>query len=277
MPLDLEACLYLDFEARSEVDITEVGARAYAEHPTTELLCCAWVVGLQDPVQLWLPEDGEMPFDWIIHNYRWVAHNKDTERFLLQHKLGLLVPSERWIDCASVTSAAGMPRNLHDVGASLKLEVQKQAKTALLALARPRKLSKKNSEKWWSREERPETYQQLYDYCKADTDVMRKALAALPPYHWVMPEKEERLAVLTDKMNDHGVEVDLVGVAKAAQVVEDHGVELRAEFAAHYPGVNPRHAPSVSAALGMDNSRKETVRDELKSATRASARRRSQS
>jgi hypothetical protein len=58
-------------------------------------------------------------------------------------------------------------------------------------------------------EERPETYHQLYDYCKGDVDVMRKALAALPPYHWVMPAKEERLAVLTDKMNDLGVEVDL--------------------------------------------------------------------
>jgi DNA polymerase len=263
MPLDLEACLYLDFEARSEVDITEVGARAYAEHPSTELLCCGWVTGLQYPVRLWVPGE-EFPHDAETHAYYWVAHNKDTERFLLLYKLGIVIPSSRWIDCATVTSAAGMPRNLHDVGASLKLEVQKQSKTPLLALSKPRKLSKKNSEKWWSRAERPDLYQQLYDYCRGDTDVMRKALAALPPYHWVMPAKEERLAVLTDKMNDLGVEVDLIGVDRASEVVEAHGARLRARFAELYPGVNPKHPLSVSKALGIDNARKETVRDELK-------------
>jgi DNA polymerase bacteriophage-type len=264
--LDLDRCLYLDFEARSEVDIGEVGAHAYAEHPTTELLCCAWVLGLSAPVELWLPWE-PLPAEWRHHNirnYTWVAHNKDTERCLLRHKLGMVIPSERWVDCATVTSAAGMPRNLRDVAESLRLEVQKGSRTALLALAKPRKLSKKNAAKWWTCEEKPETYQQLYDYCRTDTDVMRKALAALPPYHWVMPAREERLAVLTDKMNDLGVEVDLAGVDKAHEAVEAHGAQLRARFAELYPGVNPRHAPSVSAALGMPNARKEVVRDELK-------------
>lgn len=268
MPLDLERCLYLDFEARSEVNIAEVGAHAYAEHPTTELLCCGWVVGLAAPIAMWLPGD-PLPLDFEFHDYFWVAQNKDTERELLKHKLGIVIPSERWIDTATVTSAAGMPRNLHDVAVALRLEVQKALRDPMLALAKPRKLSKKNTEKWWSKEQRPETYQQMYDYCRDDVDVMRKALVALPPYHWVMPAKEERLAVLTDKMNDLGVEVDLPGVALAQAVVEEHGAKLRAEFAGYYPGVNPRHAPSVSAALGMANSRKETVRDELKSASGA--------
>jgi DNA polymerase len=265
LTLDLDTCLYLDFEARSEVDITEVGAHAYAEHPSTELLCCGWVVGLTDPVKLWLPEDPE-PAEWgmqALLGGRWVAHNKDTERCLLWRKLSLVIPSERWIDCATVTSAAGMPRNLHDVGEALHLVEQKLAKTALLALAKPRKLTKKNAKKWWSREERPELYEQLYTYCLRDTDVMRKSLASLPPYHWVMPAKEERLAVLTDKMNDLGVEVDLPGVTKAAAVVAEHGARLRAEFATLVPGVNPRYAPGVAKAMGMANSRKETVRDEL--------------
>jgi DNA polymerase len=243
LTLDLDTCLYLDFEARSEVDITEVGAHAYAEHPSTELLCCGWVVGLTDPVKLWLPEDPE-PAEWgmqALLGGRWVAHNKDTERCLLWRKLSLVIPSERWIDCATVTSAAGMPRNLHDVGEALHLVEQKLAKTALLALAKPRKLTKKNAKKWWSREERPELYEQLYTYCLRDTDVMRKALAALPPYHWVMPAKEERLAVLTDKMNDLGVEVDLPGVTKAAAVVAEHGA--RAARGVRHPG--PRRQPAL--------------------------------
>lgn len=256
----------MDFEARSEVDITKVGAHAYAEHPSTELLCCAWATGLTMPVELWLPDEPP-PLEWELHDYYWVAHNKDTERLLLKHKLGMVVPPERWIDTATVTSAAGMPRNLHDVAEALHLEVRKGSRTALLALSKPRKLTKTNQNKWWTFSEKPDTYAELFAYCRGDVDVMRKALAALPPYHWVMPPKEEKLAVLTDKMNDLGVEVDLAGVAKAQEVVATHGAELRQEFATYYPGVNPRHAPSASAALGMDNSRKETVRDELKSAT----------
>lgn len=264
--LDLNRCLFLDFEARSELDITKVGAHAYAEHPSTELLCCGWVVGLSAEIELWLPSE-PVPIEWWLHDYYWVAHNKDTERLLLRHKLATSVKPELWIDTATVTSAAGMPRNLHDVADALHLEVRKGARTALLALAKPRKLTKTNSEKWWTVGEKPVTYGELYDYCRGDVDVMREALAALPPYHLVMPPKEEKLAVLTDKMNDLGVEVDLAGVAKAQEVVAAHGATLRAEFATYYPGVNPRHAPSASAALGMDNSRKETVRDELEYAT----------
>jgi DNA polymerase len=261
--LDLARCLYLDFEAKSEVSIDDVGARAYAEHPTTELLCCGWAIGLDSPVELWLPGE-PLPLEWMLHDYRWVAHNKDTERFLLEFKLATVILSELWVDSATVASAAGMPRNLHDVGLSLQLKVQKQERTALLALAKPRKLSKKNAEKWWTQEQKPDLYAQLYEYCRTDVDVMRKSMAALPKYQWVMPPKEERLAVLTDRMNDRGVEVDLIGVAKAHAVVEKHGAQLRARFAELYPGVNPRHAPSVSKALGLENSRKETVRDALK-------------
>lgn len=272
MALDLNRCFFLDFEARSEADITEVGARAYAEHPTTEALCCAWTVGLEDAVELWIPGyqfppwvDPEDPA-WI--NYTMVAQNKDTERFMLQYKMGIKIPPEQWVDLATWASAAGMPRNLHDIGDALHLDVRKQAKTTMLALAKPRKLTKKNREKWWTTEEKPELYQQLYDYCKGDVDVMRRACAALPPYEEVLPAKEQRLAVLNDRMNDRGVDVDLKAVDLADAAVERHGAELRTRFAELYPGVNPRHPPSVSKALGMENSRKETVRDMLKWSSR---------
>lgn len=259
MPLDLAKTFFLDFEARSEVDISKVGARAYAEHPSTELLCCAFACG-NEPVELWLPgEPFPVPHDCSI----WAAQNKDTERFLLQYKLGVIIPPRSWVDLATVASAAGLPRNLHDIAEALHLPVKKQAKTALLALAKPRKLSKKNSEKWWSKKERPELYQQLYDYCRTDVEVLRASLRAIP-YELVMPPKEERLAVLTDAMNDRGVKVDLEAVALASAVVETHGRELRERFQQLYPDVNPRHPPSVAKAFGLANARKETVRDELK-------------
>lgn len=264
--LDLDRCLFIDFEARSEADIRAVGAQAYAEHPTTELMCCAWVVGLSDEVHLWRPGE-PIPLDWEFHPGPWAAQNKDTERHLLRCKLNLVVPPARWVDLATVASAAGMPRNLHDIAEALHLPVKKQARTALLALAKPRKITKKNAQKWWTREERPELYAELEEYCRGDVEVLRRALAALPPYHWVMPPKEERLALITDKMNDLGVEVDLPGVRRAQVVVWRHDVELRAEFAALVPGVNPRYPAGVAKALGIENAKKDTVRDALKDAT----------
>lgn len=262
--LDLARCLFLDFEARSELDITKCGARAYAEHPSTEPLCCAWVVGLTNEIQLWLPGE-PIPTEWDGNQLApWVAQNKDTERHMLDCKFGLTVLPEAWIDLATWASAAGMPRNLHDIGISLHLSVQKESKGAMLALAKPRKITRKNTSKWWTWEERPELYEQLYAYCKADVDVMRVACSKLPPYDLVLPPQEQALAVLNDRMNDRGVPLDLASVDLALAVVEKHGAELREEFATYYPGVNPRHPPSVSAALGMDNARKETVRDELK-------------
>jgi DNA polymerase len=250
----------LDFEARSEVSIVDVGAHAYAEHPSTEILCCAWVIGTKDEIQLW--KMGEpVPEDWwnVLGKCRWVAHNKDTERMLLGRKLNMW-PVD-WIDSATVASAAGMPRSLEDVGAALGLEVLKQSSKAFKKLWSPR--PERTGGGFWEYDEAPELFEQMYDYCCRDVDVMRKAMVALPPYHWVMTPTEERLAVLTDKMNDRGVSVDLASVELASEVVAAHGAALREEFAQLVPGVNPRYGPGVAKALGLENTKKETVRDEL--------------
>lgn len=265
MGLDLGQCLFLDFEARSEIGIDDVGAQAYAEHPTTEPLCCAWAVGLGE-IHLWRAGDG-LPVEWFLHAGRWVAYNKDTERHLLREKFLLDIKIERWVDVAVWSSAAGMPRNLHDAAAALHLQAQKLDRAAMLALAKPRKLSRKNAEKWWTREQRPELYEQMEAYCIRDVEVMREMTQRLPPYHWVLNAREERLSLLTDRMNDRGIPVDLAGVVKAQALVEAHDAELRARFTELVPGVNPRNnnaESGVAKHLGLSNARKDTVRDALK-------------
>jgi hypothetical protein len=46
--------LYLDFETNSVADLELVGARAYAEHPTTRVTCLGYAVN-GGPVSLWWP------------------------------------------------------------------------------------------------------------------------------------------------------------------------------------------------------------------------------
>jgi DNA polymerase len=256
--------LYLDFEARSEADITKVGAWAYAEHPSTELLCCGWVLGEEEEVHLWLPGD-PVPEEWLIHmdiGGLWVAHNKDTELCLLRRFFNLSPP--RWLDTASFASAAGLPRNLHDLGLALHLDIKKLSRAALHALCKPRKLTKKNSEKWWRYEDKPDVYEELYVYCKRDVDLMRHVRRKMPKTAWVMPPREERLSDLTDTMNTRGIEVDLPGVEIARVVVAEHVERLAVEFQELVPGVNPRSPTKVAEALGLWNARKETVREALK-------------
>ena len=45
----------LDFETYSECDIRSSGAFAYADHPSTEVLCLAWAVDDKPPT-LWTPD-----------------------------------------------------------------------------------------------------------------------------------------------------------------------------------------------------------------------------
>ena len=49
--LDMTPTLYLDAETWSNLDLKLVGARAYAEHPSTRVLCWSWAIG-DGPVQL---------------------------------------------------------------------------------------------------------------------------------------------------------------------------------------------------------------------------------
>ena len=50
--------LHMDFETRSEADLTKVGVDVYARHPSTEVLMCGYAFD-DEPVKLWVPVEGE--------------------------------------------------------------------------------------------------------------------------------------------------------------------------------------------------------------------------
>lgn len=261
MPLDLASLLYIDFEARSELDIRKVGAHVYATHPSTEPLCAAWCVG-DGPMQLW--KMGEpVPPQWqeLAYTMTWVAHNKDTERLILYHKFGITVPD--WIDTATLASQAGLPRASDEVCQALGLPPTGDT-SAMLQLARPRKASQDNQDRFWTPETRPDLFTKLYAYCQDDTESARRILKALPPWHWLVSNKERILELLTDKMNSRGLVVDLDGVFAAKAEVRLHTERLKTEFQTVMPGVNPKSATKRAEALGMYSTDKEAVRDELR-------------
>jgi DNA polymerase len=265
MTLDWDRLLYLDFEARSEVSIFKVGTHAYAQHLSTQPLCCAWVLGT-GPINLWKMGD-PVPTEWFRPDYFFVAHNKDTERLILQHKFNIHHNSDRWLDTATIASQAGLPRALDEICQALGLPPTGDP-GPMQQLARPRKPSLDNPDKFWEPHTRPDLFEKLYTYCQIDTERTRQILYALPPYQWLVSDKERKLELLTDKMNTRGVPVDLPGVAKARALVQEHSEKLKQEFMTIKPGVNPKSAVKRAQALGMTSTDKEAIRDELKAIRR---------
>src|SRR5258708_5035041 len=111
--------LVRDYETRSRLDLTEVGAFRYASHASTSVLCCAYAVD-DDPVQLWLPGQPVPPeFIEAATNSEWTveAFNDQFETAVetlnLAPRLGWpVVPLERHRCLQAQALAHSLPATL---------------------------------------------------------------------------------------------------------------------------------------------------------------------
>ena len=144
--------LYLDFETHSALDLELVGARTYAEHPSTQVLMLAWAVG-DDPVQLWTPSDADMPealFAAAVRpEVRFVAHNYQFDH-AIWHTIMVArfgwpeVPLSRW-DCTSFRARlARLPAGLDEAAKASGLLQRKDpvGKKLIRLIARSRTLTR---------------------------------------------------------------------------------------------------------------------------------------
>jgi DNA polymerase len=108
----------LDFETYSECDIRAAGAWAYADHPSTEVLCMAWAVN-DEPPELWTPD---MPapielFRLIEQGAEVWAWNSFFELAIWQRVLMWpTIPIAQWNDTAALAAAQAYPRALGNCG-----------------------------------------------------------------------------------------------------------------------------------------------------------------
>ena len=61
MPVVPTRVASIDFETRSEADLTAIGSANYAARPSTEVLCMAWALG-DEPTALWTPMQGRWSY-----------------------------------------------------------------------------------------------------------------------------------------------------------------------------------------------------------------------
>jgi DNA polymerase len=210
---------YWDIESRSAAVLGSgkqgVGARAYAEHPTTEVLCVSYARG-NGPIETWVPGQPipeEATAAAVDPRCPWAAHNAAFERAILEH---ILIPRHGWpmvpVDRHACTMALALahayPGSLENAAEVLSLVNQKDVarEKIVRVMWKPRKPRRGEdpSKIYW--EDSPELRAELYIYNKQDVAVERELHQH--PKLTRLPASEQDAWVLDAGINDYGVYID---------------------------------------------------------------------
>jgi DNA polymerase bacteriophage-type len=245
-PLDLSpACeessskasapFHWDIESRSAAVLGSgkhaVGTRAYAEHPTTEVLCVSYARG-NGPVETWVPGQ-PIPEEVLTaatdENCSWIAHNAAFERAMLEHILiprygWPIVPVDRHVCTMSLALAHSYPGSLEAVAKILKLKNQKDAarEKVVRVMWKPRKPRQNEdpTKLYWV--DTPELRAELAVYNRQDVAVERELRQRLT----ALPASEQDTWVLDAEINDHGVFIDAPLATAASTLAAQAHCEL---------------------------------------------------
>lgn len=214
----------VDIETYSSVDITKAGAYAYAESPDFEILLIAYK--LDDGSVKVIDQTGATETDGDFEEF-WnhlasvdvikTAYNANFERTCLTSYFKREMPPEEWRCTAVHAATLGLPGNLAGVGAALGLPEDKQkdkiGKSLISYFCKPCRPTKANGGRTRNLPEHdPEKWAQFIEYNRQDVvteSAIREMLAKYP-----VPESEQELWSLDQRMNDRGVLLDMNIVEK---------------------------------------------------------------
>src|SRR6516164_1975953 len=230
----MTSILHRDFETRSTLDITDVGASRYAADPNTGVWCCAYAVD-DGPIKVWtpgepIPEEFHVAArdpDWLI-----AAHGDQFEtaietRILAPRYGWPIVPLERHRCTMAMASAAALPAKLGTVAEVLELSAKKddQGSRLMRTLARPRKPRAGEPDGvYW--DDDPEKLERLCAYCRQDVEVERELFHRLPP----LTDSEQALWVLDATINQRGFHTDGPLLSSASQIAAAAGQAVQDEL-----------------------------------------------
>jgi DNA polymerase len=247
--------LTIDYETFSEADLPKVGATAYAQHPSTEIICLYWKLD-DGPLNCWLPleEDDYVPptgnrhhdLSEIMHlfaadNVMVEAHNAGFEiaitKYVLSRHGVKLPPLARWRCSAAKAAVRALPRDLARACQVMGLDKQKDkgGHAIMMKVCKPR--NRKTGTRWLPLPPPPEDakapvvkayekarsdFDRLYSYCGDDVlaeHELSGRLANLTP-------PERRVWELDQKANQRGVYIDVKSVVILNRLVEEEKERL---------------------------------------------------
>ena len=226
---------HIDFETRSELDLKKVGARVYAQHHSTDIICLAYQYGsptvkLLRPQQL-LTEDWTIRLQFHIAEERpvFVAHNAAFEQAIwdeiMVKRYGYPpIPLERWKCTMAKAYYHGLPGSLDDLGTALDLPLKKdkRGKALITKLCKPNK----KLGRFYEYDDCPEDFEAMYEYCVRDVEVemlLDDVLRDLSPY-------EQRIWQIDQRMNQRGAYLDTSLILKMQALINEQNRRHYAEF-----------------------------------------------
>lgn len=229
----------IDFETKSQSDLKKVGAWAYSEHPSTDVICVCWGIDNQ-PIQSWYPGKNatdEMPKDLriaIVLGHCVEAHNVAFEYSVwanvLAPKYGWMLPLDhQWRDTMAAAAYMAMPTGLDRLAYALKFQ-GKDAEGARL-ISKYSKLHLKTAKSIIP----PEDLMKFVAYCEQDVRIEQ----SVGDYLGDLPDAEVEIFLLDQIINKRGIYLDLAGIENATAVVEMRSADLEEEFKRLTGGIGP--------------------------------------
>lgn len=220
--------LNLDIETYSEVELSSAGVYVYAAHPSTELLLFCWAFD-DEPVATWRPGEPlpERVVQHIDSHGQIRAHNASFERVVLNGVAGQKVgfppiSIEQTVCVAAKAAAHGLPRALANAAKALGVREKDAAgRIVMLQLSKPRR----GAVKRYTPANAPEKFAALAAYCANDVEVERAIDKAIPD----LPEIEQKVYELDQRINDRGVRVDRPALTAALELLDQYKDELLKE------------------------------------------------
>ena len=206
--------LSIDIETYSDRDLTRVGVYAYADSPAFRILLFAYAFD-DGPVQIVDFEHGEKLPDTVVKALAdpeiiKTAYNANFERVCISVSSGFgyfrYLPPEQWRCTAVAASELGLPNTLDGVAQALHLSFQKdkRGKDLINYFCKPNPKRESNQQALMDMD--AENWEAFKEYCKQDVEVERaikKKISRFP-----VPESEQKLWELDQKINDRGICID---------------------------------------------------------------------
>lgn len=261
----------LDKETKSYADLPKVGAWAYSEDLTTDVICSCW--GIDDqPIQEWWPEqyhkhgepqgDTDELFYAIRHGELIEAHNVAFERSIWQNIMGPhygwpLPKPEQWRDTMAVACYYALPAKLEKLAHVLGFQGKDPEGGRLIT--KYSKLYLKTAKKDIPKND----FLKFVEYCKQDVRIEQSVSDFLGD----LPKRELEAFLADQRMNMRGLYLDIEGIEAATRVMDQRSEQLRREFR-KITGLNPTQRDKVMGwfednGLKLDNMQADYLEDLL--------------
>ena len=227
--------LAIDIETYSDVSLPDCGVHRYVASEQFEILLFAYSRN-DEPTKIIDLASGEKMPDEIMKlltddSVIKTAYNAAFERNCINRYFGLSLKPEGWRCTLVQASMLSLPLSLEGVGEALNLDKKKmsEGKELIRFFCMPCKPTKSNGGRTRNLpSDEPEKWELFKTYCIRDVDVekqIRNKLAKFP-----IPDREQKLYCMDQRINDRGIMVDreLIGHAVACDLLYKETVTKKA-------------------------------------------------